>query len=227
VILRFISLACVFLLSACAGKAPFEKQAVNSSELVRPPWEALVKAGPGAENELDLETLNGPGGQLTPDGPPMPPPSVATPEPSPPEEPPVVEEPVQKAEPAPAQKDKKQVVIKSVAVPRVEGAKGKGNAELTNAMREVLRASGWPVIDAPRNDAISIKGRVSVADAVGPTQTVKIKWVVQAPDGKVLGNIDQANDVPAGSLDGGWGENAKFASEAAAEGIFKLIQGYR
>jgi hypothetical protein len=42
-----------------------------------------------------------------------------------------------------------------------------------------------------------------------------------------LGDIKQNNPVPAGSLDKGWGDNAGFATQAAAEGIFKLIEKYR
>ena len=42
-----------------------------------------------------------------------------------------------------------------------------------------------------------------------------------------LGDIKQANNVPAGSLDAGWGENAGFVAEAAATGIFDLINKFR
>jgi hypothetical protein len=208
-------------LAACTSqRLPFEKETVSSSDLVRPPWETLVKAGPGAEKDIDYETLDGPNAvQLE---------NTATP-------PAAVEAgaPSQQAEetqPPPktsAKKGKKAVAIKSVAVPAVLGAKGKGNTELTRAMRNVLRESGWPVLEGPREDAIIIRGKVSLGAIKGDLQNVKIKWVVTTPDGKRLGDVDQSNDVPAGSLDSSWGENARYASEAAAEGIFKLIQGYR
>ena len=50
---------------------------------------------------------------------------------------------------------------------------------------------------------------------------------VLTPDGKTLGVIKQANEVEAGSLDGGWGETAGFAAEAAATGIYDLIKKHR
>jgi hypothetical protein len=50
---------------------------------------------------------------------------------------------------------------------------------------------------------------------------------VQLPTGKVLGTVRQANDVPAGSLNEGWGQTAGFAAEAAAEGIFSLVNQVR
>jgi hypothetical protein len=201
------------LLVACSGpRLPFEKDLPAQDAMISPPWETLVQAGPGAEKELDLETLNGPGGQLA-DAAPSPPPlalNEPAPEPTKPEDP-----------------KKPGIAIKSVAVPTVQGASGSGNAELTNAMRQVLRDAGWPVVNAPAPDALTIRGNVKTAPANGTTQNVKLEWVITTPDGKRLGDIAQANDVAAGSLEKGWGENARFATEAAAEGIFKLIQGYR
>jgi hypothetical protein len=202
---------------ACSGpRLPFEKDLPAESSIIAPPWEAFVKAGPGAEKELDLETLNGPGAAL----PEAPPPLIAETEAAGRED--------VAAVPAPAPREKKQgVAIKSVAVPLVQGADGKGNAELTEAMRQVLRDAGWPVVNAPASNALTIQGKVKTSASVGTTQNVRLQWTVATPDGKNLGEVSQSNDVPAGSLQAGWGENARFATEAAAEGIFKLIQNYR
>ncbi len=214
---KFCLLLCSFLLVACSGpRLPFEKDLPAQDAMISPPWEALVKAGPGAEKELDLETLNGPGGQFA--GEATPPPPVTTP---PPEV--ALNEQTPKAD-AP---QKTGIVIKSVAVPTVQGATGSGNADLTKAMRQVLREAGWPVVNAPAPDALTIRGRVKTSPANGARQNVSLEWIISTPDGKRLGDIAQANAVQAGSLDKGWGENARFATEAAAEGIFKLIQGYR
>lgn len=200
---RFCLLFLVFVLAACSSpRLPFEKDLPAQDAMISPPWETLVKAGPGAEKELDLETLNGPGSQIA---------SAA---------------PSSKI-PDGKQTQKPGIVIKSVAVPTVQGAAGSGNADLTEAMRQVLREAGWPVVNAPAADALTIRGKVKTGPVNGATQNVRLEWVVTTPDGKPLGNIAQANNVEAGSLDKGWGENARFATEAAATGIFKLIQGYR
>jgi hypothetical protein len=212
---QFLLLLCAFALVACSGpRLPFEKELPASSAMINPPWETLVKAGPGADKELDLETLNGPNGQLAGASNPAPPEQVAVADkvPAPPQEPPP---------------KKKGVAIKAVAVPAVQGATGPGNTDLTKAMRQVLREAGWTVVNSPAPDALTIRGKVKAARANGNTQNVKLEWVVTSPDGNRLGDIAQANDVEAGSLDKGWGENARFATEAAAEGIFKLIQKYR
>jgi hypothetical protein len=210
--------AAVLLLAGCSGpRLPFEKEApvdAVRADLVRPPWEAYVKAGPGAEHELDLETLDGPNGPLAP-----PPQSLAEAEqPQAPEA--AVDVPVRK----PSSPKADAVAIRAVAVPEVKGA---GGGELAVAMRQVLKDAGWPVKKAPAKDALTIRGTVDVAAPRSGAQLVSLRWVVSTPDGKVLGDISQQNQVPQGSLAGGWGENARFAAEAAAEGIFKLIQTYR
>lgn len=214
------SVLMAMLLAACTNpQLPFSKNlpSVGESQTsVNPPWDALVQASPGAENELDLETLNGP--QQTA----AIPPSVVEPQPSP--DIAVAPEVVEKRKPPPA---KNAVTIRYVAVPMVKGAKGSGNAELTGAMRQVLADAGWPVLENPQADALLIIGRVAMSKPEGDSQIVKLTWTAQTPKGKKLGEIAQENAVPVGSLDNLWGENAGYAAEAAAEGIFKLIQQFR
>jgi hypothetical protein len=199
------------LLAACAGpQLPLSKDEplpVDQNALVRPPWEALVKAGPDAGKDVDLETLNGAQVAQTPS------PDVQ-PTPAEPELPKVVHKP-------------SDTVIKAVAVPMVIGASGKGNDELTAAMRKVLKEAGWPVLNAPRADALTIQGRVVLDGAQNGQQPVHLSWSVVTPKGKTLGDVKQNNSVPSGSLDSGWGEAAGFATQAAATGIFKLIERYR
>jgi hypothetical protein len=202
-----------FFLSACTGStSQLEKaapQAVTEQSLVRPPWEALVKAPPGAQNDLDLETLNGPQAATLP--------SAPVPE--------ITSPPVAAVE---LRKPKKgATTIRAVAVLDVRGVTPKANAELTAAMRKVLRDAGWPVLAKPRIDALTIKGSVALDAAQGNAQAVHIHWLVAEPKGKLLGDVAQKNQVPAHSLDGAWGQTAVFAAQAAADGIFKLIARYR
>jgi hypothetical protein len=143
-------------------------------------------------------------------------------------------EAVKPAEPAPAPAKKaakkpagKTQAIRAVAVLPVSGAPGSGNGELTGALRKVLRGAGWPVVHQAQADALTIAGAVKVMPAKGETQKVALAWTVKAPDGRVLGTIRQANDVPKGSLDQGWGEGANQAAQAAAIGIFNLVKKLR
>ena len=234
ILVRAGLLAALALLSSCAPKTTLlEKpgpEVVSDQSLIHPPWEAMVKAGPGAEKDIDLETLNGPnphpllmGGQM-----PAPADAAQTAQATPPGDAaaatPAAKAPATKAATAP---DPNATAIKAVAVLPVTGASPQGNKELTAAMRKVLTQAGWPVLDKPRKDALNVQGHVSLAAPDSANQTVKLDWVVTAPKGKDMGHVSQANEVPAHSLDGSWGEAADYASQGAADGIFKLIGQYR
>lgn len=201
--------------------------ATRLSSLVTPPTETFAMAGPGASQEIDYETLNGPGA--------IDPASLVAPADMLPDEPVAEvtpEEPTAQVAEAPSSEPQAKdgpakPVIKAVAVVPVTGAPGRGNAELTKAMRDTLTAAGWPVLAAPRADALTIAGRVKLAPGEGGNQTVKVSWVVSHPQGSELGDIRQSNAVPAGSLDAGFGAAAVAVAEAAATGIFDLIKTYR
>ena len=199
-----------------------------------PPREDTKMAGPGAEKDLDYETIYGPGSvapnvaALTP--------AVNQPLPAEAKAPvhvrqanreiakPVKTASIRKPKAKARGKVKK---INAVAMTSVTGSPGNGNRELLGAMRGVMRKAGWPVLTRPRNDALIVTGKVKLAPPAGKTQKVALAWTVRTPDGKVLGTVRQANNVPAGSLDRGWGAAAKMVSQAAAVGIFKLVQKTR
>ncbi len=114
--------------------------------------------------------------------------------------------------------------INAVAVPQVKGAPGAGNRELTAAMRKVLRDAGWPVRNKPGDDTLTVSGKVKVGKTQKGKQPITLAWVVSDPTGDVLGTVKQANRVPSGSVDQGFGPNAKFVAQAAAPGIFNLVK---
>ena len=204
-----------------------EPQPVAQDSLIHPPWETLVKAGPDANKDIDLETLNGPQAPAPVDAAAVAPPVGARQEQPAPH---AATSPPQAAAAAPqaaATSRPSAVAIKAVAVLGVEGASAQANRELTAAMRKVLADAGWPVLSAARKDALSIRGLVKIDPAQGPQQGVHLSWQVVSPKGKGLGSVDQNNQVPAHSLDASWGETAQFAAQAAAEGLFKLIGQYR
>jgi hypothetical protein len=68
---------------------------------------------------------------------------------------------------------------------------------------------------------------VTIGQPNGKAQKVALRWTVKAPDGDILGIVEQANEVPAGSLDDAWGKAADYAALAAAEGIFNLVDQLR
>jgi hypothetical protein len=117
--------------------------------------------------------------------------------------------------------------ISAVVVLPVVGAPGTGNADLTKALRRTLSEAGWPVLARPRANALTILGHVKLGPKQAKNQQVALAWTVKTPDGKTLGTVKQANTVPAGSLETGFGDNALFAAQAAASGIYDLVKKYR
>ncbi len=197
-----------------------------------PPLETYARAGPDADKDIDYETLNGPQ---------KPPAALAEASPSlsddqmalvDAEADPADTKPAEAKTVAAAAKPAKTDAsgrrqITAVVVLPVSGAPGNGNDDLTQAMRRTLTDAGWPVLVKPRDDALTISGRVKLGPPKGKSQNVALAWTVRTPDGKTLGTIKQANDVPPGSLEGSWGDNALFAAQAAATGIYDLVKKYR
>ncbi len=221
--------------------------ATRISALYVPPAEYFVLAGSDAHREVDFETLNGPGMESAgldmvapPEDPAM---AAAFTEPQPnealmaeaaaaatkPGADPVPEETETATPPGDAQKGKaaKGVQIRAVAVMPVKGSPGGGDAELTAAMRKTLSAAGWPVVTRRAPNALTIVGRVKVAAKGTANETVSVRWEVQSPDGKMLGDVKQANNVPRGSLDQGWGPAAFAVAEGAATGIFDIVNRFQ
>jgi hypothetical protein len=182
---------------------------------IPPPLDAFASARPGSEKDVDFETLLGPGRAN---------PSVISAEAA------VDDNATNRMS---SVRDKQALAakanyqIKSVAVLRVKGSPGSGDAELTEALRKTLRTAGWPVISEPRADALTIGGNVELGETDGRAQRVSLVWTISAPDGKVLGTISQSNTVPAGVVDHGWGDTAIAVAEAAALGIFDVVEKLR
>jgi hypothetical protein len=192
-----------------------------------PPIETYARAGPDADKDIDYETLNGP----------MAPPSAATATslatesataPATADNPDESRMAVAIRKPASVPVDtsgRKQ--ISAVVVLPVKGAPGSGNDDLTRAMRQTLEEAGWPVLVKPRDDALTISGRVKLGPQQAKSQDVALAWTVMTPDGRRLGIVRQKNVVTPGSLKDGWGDSAFLAAQAAATGIYDLIKKYR
>ncbi len=192
-----------------AAKLSEKGFATRVGSLVLPPAHTFMTAGPGAEKEIDLETFNGPNA-IAPVSEDL---AAAVAEP--------------KVPPEPKANDSNKTEIRVVAVVAVKGSPGSGNSELTEAMRRTLKAAGWPVVNKPRSDSLVIRGKVDLSKVEGAKQKVALRWVVETPQGESLGDVKQANSVPAGSLDHGWGKAAQAVADAAATGIFDIIKRYR
>jgi hypothetical protein len=121
---------------------------------------------------------------------------------------------------APAEVNPDQPVV---MVPLVTGAPGDGPKSLARAMSNALRKAQISVAEKAEKPWL-VKGRVAVARAVKKQQHVEIVWELRRPDGEKVYEVKQENDVPAGQLDGPWGDIAWVVASAAAEAIVPLIE---
>lgn len=106
----------------------------------------------------------------------------------------------------------------------VEGAPGDGGESLRQALARQVSLAGLPTADSPATGDLVIRGRVEMGAPQQGQQQIAITWILErAGRTASLGEIDQVNSVPAGSLDGAWGPAAEGAAQGAADGIFDLL----
>jgi hypothetical protein len=113
----------------------------------------------------------------------------------------------------------------AVSLRAVAGAPGDGGRSLTRAMDDALRRAHVPIADAVvEGHSLVLAGTVRLSPAEPGKQQVKVSWTLIGADGREIGRIDQENAVPAGSLDGAWGDVAYAVANAAAPGVVALIE---
>lgn len=112
----------------------------------------------------------------------------------------------------------------SAIVPGVTGAPGDGSVSLANAIRKELERKGVRMASVPTANTFRVEGKVNVGPKNNGAQSIAIDWHVKDATGKNVGTVSQKNQIPAGSLDGAWGQTADAAAAAAAHGITELLQ---
>ena len=106
----------------------------------------------------------------------------------------------------------------------VEGAPGDGGQSLPRAITEILKRQDVAIVTDPQAKAdLVLDADVVVANPKAGKQNVKIVWRVRRRDGGEIGTVGQENDVPAGLLDGPWGDVAYMVAVSAQDGIMQLV----
>jgi hypothetical protein len=149
--------------------------------------------------------------------------------------PPVASDPLPAPGAAPSASARAPTATATVPAPRVvkgpvtamvspvTGAPGDGMKSLTAAIKKRLYAKGVKLTSIQSENTYTVKGVVSLIDASGGKQSIRIEWQVLDPNGKKVGTVSQQNNIPKGSLNGPWGAVADAAAGAAADGIVKLL----
>jgi uncharacterized lipoprotein YmbA len=111
-----------------------------------------------------------------------------------------------------------------VAVGPITGAPGDGGSTLGRAMEYALgRAHVALAQKESDKKSFILTGEVALSPPAQGQQQVKVSWILRRPDGGEVGRVDQQNAVPAGRLDGPWGDIAFAVASAAAPGVAALI----
>jgi hypothetical protein len=105
----------------------------------------------------------------------------------------------------------------------VTGAPGDGDLALTTQIRTILGGLGPMMQDTPDGADFIVRGTVKMVPIGGGQERVEIQWSVTNPSGDERGRVVQLNNVPAGTLDGYWGEVATAVAQEAAGGVRDVI----
>ena len=105
----------------------------------------------------------------------------------------------------------------------VTGAPGDGDLALTRQMRTILSGMGPMVQDTEAGADFIVRGTVKMVPIADNQQRVEIQWSVAKPGGDERGRVVQLNVVPAGTLNGYWGDVATAVAQEAAGGVRDVI----
>lgn len=115
--------------------------------------------------------------------------------------------------------------IPEMAVGLIQGAPGSGDKELGEALVLQLAQQGIRLIREPNPEKLLVEGQITLGPPQEGQQEIRLVWTVKdGLDGDVLGTAEQENVIPAGSLDGRWGEVASMVARGAVEGIVAVLQ---
>ncbi|WP_119166935.1 hypothetical protein [Algihabitans albus] len=131
-----------------------------------------------------------------------------------------------------------------VVVLPISGAPGDGADSLPTALRAELEDRDVPLARDPEPQDLLIAGRVEVQPDGPGAERATITWrlleaaapadrgaAAGATDseteqeiGQEIGRVAQSNRIPAGQLDGRWGQIARQVADYAADGLLQLIE---
>ena len=106
----------------------------------------------------------------------------------------------------------------------VTGAPGDGNVALTRQMRTKLAALGPVVLTTPSGADYAVQGDVKIVPIAKGQERVEIVWTITSDAGMELGKVVQLNEIPAGTLNGYWGDVASVVAAEASAGVNEILR---
>ncbi|MDF3073503.1 MAG: hypothetical protein K0S54_1170 [Alphaproteobacteria bacterium] len=115
-------------------------------------------------------------------------------------------------------------VVLRIVVPRVTGAPGDGPDSLTAGMKRALGRRNFAIVAKPEPNSLTVRGKVEMKPFNNGREVITITWAVLDSKNNQVGEIEQSNVIPSGSLNGEWGPIAREITVAAAEGLLDLLE---
>ena len=113
---------------------------------------------------------------------------------------------------------------RSLAVDSITGSPAEdGDAALRQTIAYALKTAGVRVVERKAADSLLLEGAVLTSRLDEALQHVKVTWRVKLPDGTLIGEVSQENNVPTRLLTRVWGEIASTVAQNAAPGIAALV----
>lgn len=110
-----------------------------------------------------------------------------------------------------------------VVVPRVAGAPGDGPDSLAAGMKRALGRRNFVIAQKADANSLTVRGKVEMKPFNNGREVIVITWAVLDAHNNQVGEIEQSNIIPGGSLNGEWGPIAREITVAAAEGLLDLL----
>lgn len=128
-----------------------------------------------------------------------------------------------------------------VVVLPISGAPGDGADSLPTALRAELEDRDVPLARDPEPQDLLVAGRVEVQPDGPGAERATITWrllesaagdaagnseseAARQEIGREIGRVAQSNRIPAGQLNGRWGQIARQVADYAADGLLDLIE---
>jgi len=113
---------------------------------------------------------------------------------------------------------------RGLALGAIKGAPAKdGDVALRQTIAYALKTAGVRVVVPRTAESLLLDGTVATSAVTQGTEHVKVTWSVRRPDGTLVGEVSQENNVPTRLLERVWGEIASAVAESAAPGIAELV----
>lgn len=107
----------------------------------------------------------------------------------------------------------------AIIVTAIFDAPEQGARHLRKAIEASLRAAGFAITARPGPQTYRLQCTVGVTESRTGFQHLALSWELKSPQDEVLATIDQANEIPVGSLKEGWAQLAPLVTQGAATGI--------